>query len=124
MVFLDPKALTEDAISALLQLIEDERKKRGTAVTSPLRMPSEPLSVQVAACIVALCGWAARLVEYRLLQCGIVFSSMHHSCSYSQTVINDTWFYFDKYHHVMLSMYLHCAYLVLCDFLGTVLNLF
>ncbi|XP_063073388.1 nuclear-interacting partner of ALK [Engraulis encrasicolus] len=52
-------ALTEDAISALLQLIEDERKKRGTAVTSPLRMPSEPLSVQVAACIVALCGWAA-----------------------------------------------------------------
>ncbi|KAL2102649.1 hypothetical protein ACEWY4_001817 [Coilia grayii] len=58
---LQAMSLTEDAISALLQLIEDEQKKRcgSPAVSSPLRRPSEPLSVQVAACIVALCGWAA-----------------------------------------------------------------
>ncbi|XP_051544107.1 zinc finger C3HC-type protein 1-like [Myxocyprinus asiaticus] len=48
--------LTEDIISILLQLIEDEQMKQGG---SPTKASSDPLSVQVAACIVALCGWAA-----------------------------------------------------------------
>ncbi|XP_015208064.1 zinc finger C3HC-type protein 1 [Lepisosteus oculatus] len=49
-------SLTEDAVGDLLQLIEDEVKKEGG---SPLKMSTDPLPVQVAACIVALCGWAA-----------------------------------------------------------------
>lgn len=48
------QSLTEDVISVILQLIEDEQKRTGR---SPC---SEPLAVQVAACIVSLCGWAAR----------------------------------------------------------------
>ncbi|XP_077565704.1 zinc finger C3HC-type protein 1 [Stigmatopora nigra] len=49
---LKSMSLTEDVISAILQLIEDEEKKKG--ITS-----SEPFAVQVAACIVSLCGWAS-----------------------------------------------------------------
>ncbi|CAB1346229.1 unnamed protein product, partial [Coregonus sp. 'balchen'] len=52
---LKTMSLTEDVISVLLQLIEDEQKKQGR---SPLKSTSEALAVQVAACIVALCGWA------------------------------------------------------------------
>lgn len=48
------QSLTEDVISVLLQLIEEEQKKQGGTPSS------EPLAVQVAACIVSLCGWAAR----------------------------------------------------------------
>lgn len=48
------QSLTEDVISIILQLIEEEQKKGGTAICS------EPLAVQVAACIVSLCGWDAR----------------------------------------------------------------
>ncbi|CAF97229.1 unnamed protein product, partial [Tetraodon nigroviridis] len=40
-------------IFILLQLIEDEQKRKGETPCA------EPLAVQVAACIVALCGWAA-----------------------------------------------------------------
>ncbi|XP_033882055.1 zinc finger C3HC-type protein 1-like [Acipenser ruthenus] len=47
-------SLTEDIISLLLQLIEDELKQEGG---SPVKYNTEPLLVQVAACIVALCGW-------------------------------------------------------------------
>lgn len=48
------QALTEDVVSVILQLVEEEQKRKG-------RTPcSEPLAVQVAACIVSLCGWAAR----------------------------------------------------------------
>ncbi|XP_059182377.1 nuclear-interacting partner of ALK [Centropristis striata] len=50
---LKSMSLTEDVISVILQLIEDEQKRKGT---SPC---SESLAVQVAACIVSLCGWAA-----------------------------------------------------------------
>ncbi|XP_078099263.1 zinc finger C3HC-type protein 1 isoform X1 [Sander vitreus] len=50
---LKSMSLTEDVISVILQLIEDEQKRTGR---SPC---SEPLAVQVAACIVSLCGWAA-----------------------------------------------------------------
>ncbi|XP_047431872.1 nuclear-interacting partner of ALK [Mugil cephalus] len=50
---LKSMSLTEDVISAILQLIEDEQKRKGG---NPC---SEPLAVQVAACIVSLCGWAA-----------------------------------------------------------------
>uniref|UniRef100_A0A3P9I193 Zinc finger, C3HC-type containing 1 n=1 Tax=Oryzias latipes TaxID=8090 RepID=A0A3P9I193_ORYLA len=49
---LKSMSLTEDVISNILQLIEEELKIKGC---SPC---SEPLSVQVAACIVSLCGWA------------------------------------------------------------------
>lgn len=55
--FSFPQTLTEDVVSVLLQLIEDEQVKQGA---SPSKVSSDPLSVQVAACIVALCGWAAR----------------------------------------------------------------
>ncbi|XP_029902100.1 zinc finger C3HC-type protein 1 [Myripristis murdjan] len=50
---LKSMSLTEDVISVLLQLIEEEQKKQGGTPSS------EPLAVQVAACIVSLCGWAA-----------------------------------------------------------------
>lgn len=53
---LKAMTLTEDIISVLLQLIEDEQAKQGS---SPSKVSSDPLSVQVAACILALCGWAA-----------------------------------------------------------------
>ncbi|KAI3366398.1 hypothetical protein L3Q82_000553 [Scortum barcoo] len=50
---LKSMSLTEDVISVILQLIEEEQKRKaGTPC-------SEPLAVQVAACIVSLCGWAA-----------------------------------------------------------------
>ncbi|KAM7367125.1 hypothetical protein PAMP_015049 [Pampus punctatissimus] len=50
---LKSMSLTEDVISVILQLIEEEQKRKGGTPCS------EPLAVQVAACIVALCGWAA-----------------------------------------------------------------
>ncbi|KAF3859184.1 hypothetical protein F7725_021583 [Dissostichus mawsoni] len=50
---LKSMSLTEEAISVILQLIEDEHKRKRD---SPC---SEPLAVQVAACIVSLCGWSA-----------------------------------------------------------------
>ncbi|KAM4614675.1 zinc finger C3HC-type protein 1 [Polymixia lowei] len=50
---LKSMSLTEDVISILLHLIEEEQKKQGGTPSS------EPLAVQVAACIVSLCGWAA-----------------------------------------------------------------
>lgn len=48
------QSLTEDVVSILLQLIDDEQKRKGETSCA------EPLAVQVAACVVALCGWAAR----------------------------------------------------------------
>ncbi|XP_077401800.1 zinc finger C3HC-type protein 1 isoform X1 [Vanacampus margaritifer] len=48
---LKSMSLTEDIISVILQLIEEEQKRKGTTC-------SEPFAVQVAACIVSLCGWA------------------------------------------------------------------
>ncbi|XP_041833326.1 nuclear-interacting partner of ALK [Melanotaenia boesemani] len=50
---LKSMSLTEDVISVILQLIEEEQKRKGDLTCS------EPLTVQVAACIVSLCGWAA-----------------------------------------------------------------
>ncbi|CAJ1054862.1 nuclear-interacting partner of ALK [Xyrichtys novacula] len=50
---LKSMALTEDVVSVILQLIEEEQKRKG------LTLCTEPLAVQVAACIVSLCGWAA-----------------------------------------------------------------
>lgn len=48
------QSLTEDVVSVILQLIEEEQKRKGGTPCS------EPFAVQVAACIVSLCGWAAR----------------------------------------------------------------
>ncbi|XP_038594837.1 nuclear-interacting partner of ALK isoform X2 [Micropterus salmoides] len=64
---LKSMSLTEDVISVILQLIEEEQKRKaGTAC-------SEPLAVQVAACIVSLCGWAAspalRAMNLPILTC-------------------------------------------------------
>ncbi|KAM6895534.1 zinc finger C3HC-type protein 1 [Xenentodon cancila] len=60
-------SLTEDVISVLLQLIEEEQKRKGGTVCP------EPLAVQVAACIVSLCGWAAspslRAMNLPILTC-------------------------------------------------------
>ncbi|XP_069020914.1 zinc finger C3HC-type protein 1 [Embiotoca jacksoni] len=50
---LKSMSLTEDVISVILQLIEEEQKRKGGTPCS------EPLAVQVAACIVSVCGWAA-----------------------------------------------------------------
>lgn len=49
-----PQSLTEDVVSSVLQMIDEEQKRTGATQSS------EPLAVQVAACIVSLCGWAAR----------------------------------------------------------------
>ncbi|XP_026182989.1 zinc finger C3HC-type protein 1 isoform X2 [Mastacembelus armatus] len=50
---LKSMSLTEDVISVILQLIEEEQKNKGGTPCSG------PFEVQVAACIVSLCGWAA-----------------------------------------------------------------
>ncbi|KAK0132000.1 Nuclear-interacting partner of ALK [Merluccius polli] len=50
---LKSMSLTEDVVGILLHLIEEEQKKRGEAHSSDM------LAIQVAACIVSLCGWAA-----------------------------------------------------------------
>lgn len=50
---LKSMCLTEDVVSVILQLIEEEQKRKGESLCS------EPLAIQVAACIVALCGWTA-----------------------------------------------------------------
>lgn len=64
---LKSMCLTEDVISVILQLIEEEVKKKGE------NLCSEPLPVQVAACIVALCGWTAspalRAMNLPILTC-------------------------------------------------------
>ncbi|XP_019948046.2 zinc finger C3HC-type protein 1 isoform X1 [Paralichthys olivaceus] len=49
---LKSMSLTEDVISSVLQLVEEEQKRKGEIQCS------ETLAVQVAACIVSLCGWA------------------------------------------------------------------
>ncbi|XP_075886299.1 zinc finger C3HC-type protein 1 [Nelusetta ayraudi] len=50
---LKSMSLTEDVVSGVLQVIDEEQKRKGATQCS------EPLAVQVAACIVSLCGWAA-----------------------------------------------------------------
>ncbi|PWA18283.1 hypothetical protein CCH79_00017807 [Gambusia affinis] len=50
---LKSMSLTEDVISTVLQLIEEEQKRKGGTPCS------ESLAVQVSACIVSLCGWGA-----------------------------------------------------------------
>ncbi|XP_028305767.1 zinc finger C3HC-type protein 1 [Gouania willdenowi] len=50
---LKSMSLTEDVISVILQLIDEEQKRKGVTPSA------EPLAVQVAACIVSLCGWEA-----------------------------------------------------------------
>lgn len=52
--FFSLQSLTEDVVSSVLQMIDEEQKRKGASQLS------EPLAVQVAACIVSLCGWAAR----------------------------------------------------------------
>ncbi|XP_061922815.1 nuclear-interacting partner of ALK [Entelurus aequoreus] len=54
---LKSMSLTEDVVSAILQLIDTEQKRKGTTC-------SEPFAVQVAACIVSLCGWAANMCAH------------------------------------------------------------
>lgn len=56
------QSLTEEVVSLLLQLIDEEQKKQGETSCT------EPLTVQVAACIVALCGWTARYQESSVFQ--------------------------------------------------------
>lgn len=53
-LFFSLQSLTEDVVSGVLQVIDEEQKRKGATQCS------EPLAVQVAACIVSLCGWAAR----------------------------------------------------------------
>uniref|UniRef100_A0A3P8S1V7 Zinc finger, C3HC-type containing 1 n=1 Tax=Amphiprion percula TaxID=161767 RepID=A0A3P8S1V7_AMPPE len=50
---LKSMSLTEDVITVILQLIEEEQKRKGGTPRS------DSLAVQVSACIVSLCGWAA-----------------------------------------------------------------
>uniref|UniRef100_A0A3Q4AFC2 Uncharacterized protein n=1 Tax=Mola mola TaxID=94237 RepID=A0A3Q4AFC2_MOLML len=63
---LKSMSLTEDVVSVILQMIEEEQKRKGGTQCS------EPLAVQVAACIVSLCGWAApalRAMSLPILTC-------------------------------------------------------
>ncbi|NXD44005.1 NIPA protein, partial [Copsychus sechellarum] len=51
-------SLTEERITRLLQLIEEELEHKGTeAEKAPGKISTEILQVQVPACILALCGW-------------------------------------------------------------------
>eukprot|EP00062_Callorhinchus_milii_P006656 gi/632947426/ref/XP_007889040.1/ PREDICTED: nuclear-interacting partner of ALK [Callorhinchus milii] len=56
---LKDMTLTEDTISFLLQLIEDEVKGSAANESSGLKNTTDILSTHVAACILALAGWAA-----------------------------------------------------------------
>uniref|UniRef100_A0A8C4RM39 Zinc finger, C3HC-type containing 1 n=1 Tax=Erpetoichthys calabaricus TaxID=27687 RepID=A0A8C4RM39_ERPCA len=56
-------SITEDTMSILLHLIEDNLKEQGTA---PLKFFAEPLSVQMSSCILALCGWTTSFTSGKL----------------------------------------------------------
>uniref|UniRef100_A0A8C8SL41 Zinc finger C3HC-type containing 1 n=1 Tax=Pelusios castaneus TaxID=367368 RepID=A0A8C8SL41_9SAUR len=51
-------SLTEDKISLLLHLIEEELECKTEGAKTPVNLGSDILQVHVPACILALCGWA------------------------------------------------------------------
>ncbi|XP_078091925.1 zinc finger C3HC-type protein 1 isoform X2 [Mustelus asterias] len=51
--------ITEEAISSLLQLVEDELKCGTVSDSLEIKSNADVLSVHLSACILALCGWAA-----------------------------------------------------------------
>ncbi|KAI1239563.1 Nuclear-interacting partner of ALK, partial [Lamprotornis superbus] len=56
-------SLTEERITQLLQLIEEELEHKGTeGEKAPGKFSTEILQVHVPACILALCGWTCRKV--------------------------------------------------------------
>lgn len=56
-----PQSLTEERITLLLQLIEEELEHKGTeGEKAPGKFSTEILQVHVPACILALCGWTCR----------------------------------------------------------------
>ncbi|CAJ0967361.1 unnamed protein product [Ranitomeya imitator] len=59
--------ITEETVSLLLRLVEDELQERENTTHC---LVSESLQVHISACILALCGWNSRL-----------FASLHHSLS-------------------------------------------
>uniref|UniRef100_U3JR12 Zinc finger C3HC-type containing 1 n=1 Tax=Ficedula albicollis TaxID=59894 RepID=U3JR12_FICAL len=55
-------SLTEERITRLLQLIEEELEHKGTeGEKTPGKISTEILQVQVPACILALCGWGLQV---------------------------------------------------------------
>ncbi|XP_038667706.1 nuclear-interacting partner of ALK isoform X2 [Scyliorhinus canicula] len=51
--------ITEETISSLLQLVEDEMKCSTVSDSLELKSSADILSVHLSACIIALCGWTA-----------------------------------------------------------------
>ncbi|NP_001083590.1 NIPA-like protein [Xenopus laevis] len=49
--------ITEDTVSRLLRLIEDELKPKEGREANSHSLPSDSLQVHISACILALCGW-------------------------------------------------------------------
>ncbi|XP_030072839.1 zinc finger C3HC-type protein 1 [Microcaecilia unicolor] len=54
---LKSMTLSEDTVSLLLHLIEDELQQRGECDKSTLKFGSDNLQVHIASCVLALCGW-------------------------------------------------------------------
>lgn len=56
------QCLTEDAVSALLHLLEDELDFHADDRKTTSKLGSD-VQVQATACVLSLCGWACRLVS-------------------------------------------------------------
>nr|XP_060632366.1 zinc finger C3HC-type protein 1 isoform X1 [Anolis sagrei ordinatus] len=56
---LKSMSLTEEKISHLLQLIEEEADCKTDGEKTPSRKPSDLLQIHITACVLALCGWTS-----------------------------------------------------------------
>nr|XP_014346932.1 PREDICTED: nuclear-interacting partner of ALK [Latimeria chalumnae] len=56
---LQNMCLTEETLSILLHLLEDECRQKGRMEDDQLKWCAETFSVHIAACILALCGWVS-----------------------------------------------------------------
>lgn len=56
------QSLTEEKISLLLHLIEEELERKSPGEKMPVKLGSDLLQVHVPACVLALCGWTCRSV--------------------------------------------------------------
>ncbi|XP_062839425.1 zinc finger C3HC-type protein 1 isoform X1 [Anolis carolinensis] len=56
---LKSMSLTEEKISQLLQLIEEEADCKAEGEKTPSRKPLDLLQIHITACVLALCGWTS-----------------------------------------------------------------
>ncbi|XP_061494011.1 zinc finger C3HC-type protein 1 isoform X2 [Rhineura floridana] len=56
---LKSMSLTEEKISLVLQLIEEEADCKTESEKTPVKRASDPFQIHVTACILALCGWTS-----------------------------------------------------------------